>query len=56
MAARLLGLALLIAIGALGLNTSFKAITQLGWRHIATVTGTTLVILVIVTAGLVVIG
>jgi uncharacterized integral membrane protein (TIGR00698 family) len=48
--------ALLIAIGALGLNTSFKAITQLGWRHIATVTGTTLVILVIVTTGLLVIG
>jgi uncharacterized integral membrane protein (TIGR00698 family) len=48
--------ALLIAIGALGLNTSFKAITSLGWRHIATVTGTTLVILVVVTVGLVVIG
>jgi uncharacterized integral membrane protein (TIGR00698 family) len=45
---------LLIAIGALGLGTSLPAITALGWRHIATVTGTTVVILVVVTAGLVV--
>jgi uncharacterized integral membrane protein (TIGR00698 family) len=45
---------LLIAIAALGLGTSLPAITALGWRHIATVTGTTLVILVAVTAGLIV--
>jgi uncharacterized integral membrane protein (TIGR00698 family) len=44
---------LLIAIGALGLGTSIKAIGALGWRHVATVTGTTLVILIVVTAGLV---
>lgn len=43
---------LLIAIGALGLGTSLPAIAALGWRHIATVTGTTAVILVVVTAGL----
>lgn len=44
---------LLIAIGALGLGTSLPAIAALGWRHVATVTGTTAVILAIVTAGLV---
>jgi uncharacterized integral membrane protein (TIGR00698 family) len=43
---------LLIAIGALGLVTSLPAIAALGWRHVATVTGTTVVILVAVTAGL----
>jgi uncharacterized integral membrane protein (TIGR00698 family) len=43
---------LLIAISALGLGTSLTAIAALGWRHIATVIGTTLVILVVVTAGL----
>jgi uncharacterized membrane protein YadS len=43
---------LLIAIAALGLGTSVKAILALGWRHVATVIGTTLVILVIATAGL----
>jgi uncharacterized membrane protein YadS len=43
---------LLIAISALGLGTSLTAIAALGWRHVATVIGTTLVILVIVTAGL----
>ena len=43
---------LLIAIGALGLGTSVGAIRALGWRHVATVTGTTAVILAIVTAGL----
>ncbi len=47
---------LLIAIAALGLATSLAAITALGWRHVATVTGTTLVILVIVTAGLLALG
>ena len=45
---------LLIAIGALGLGTSISAIAKLGWRHVATVTGTTIVILVVVTAGLLV--
>ncbi len=43
---------LLIAIGALGLNTSLTAIGSLGWRHIATVCATTLVILVVATGGL----
>jgi hypothetical protein len=43
---------LLIAIGALGLGTSLPAIAALGWRHVATVTGTTLVILVVATGGL----
>ena len=43
---------LLIAIGALGLGTSIGAIAALGWRHVATVTGTTIVILTVVTAGL----
>jgi uncharacterized integral membrane protein (TIGR00698 family) len=45
---------LLIAISALGLGTSLPAIAALGWRHVATVTGTTVVILVLVTAGLMV--
>ena len=45
---------LLIAISALGLGTSLPAIAQLGWRHVATVTVTTIVILVVVTAGLMV--
>jgi len=47
---------LLLAIGALGLGTSVTSIIALGWRHIATVLGTTAVILVVVTAGLVLIG
>lgn len=47
---------LLIAIAALGLGTSMGAIAALGWRHVATVFGTTLVILVIVVAGLFAIG
>ena len=46
---------LLIAIGALGLGTSLPAIAALGWRHVATVTGTTAVILVVATAGLLVV-
>jgi uncharacterized integral membrane protein (TIGR00698 family) len=44
---------LLVAIGALGLGTSVSAIGMLGWRHIATVGATTLVILVVATAGLI---
>ncbi|WP_262331146.1 YeiH family protein [Bosea sp. BH3] len=47
---------LLIAIAALGLGTSMGAMVRLGWRHLALVTGTTLTILVIVTAGLFLIG
>lgn len=43
---------LLIAIAALGLGTSVTAMARLGWRHMATVIGTTLVILVLVTGGL----
>jgi len=43
---------LLIAISALGLGTSLPAIAGLGWRHIATVTGTTIVVLAAATAGL----
>jgi uncharacterized integral membrane protein (TIGR00698 family) len=45
---------LLIAISALGLGTSLPAIAQLGWRHVATVTVTTIVILAVVTGGLLV--
>jgi len=40
---------LLIAIAALGLGTSVRAMAILGWRHIATVSATTLVILVLAT-------
>ena len=47
---------LLIAIGALGLATSMAAIAQLGYRHVATVTGTTIVILAVGTAGLLALG
>lgn len=47
---------LLIAIGALGLTTSLSAIAALGWRHVATVSATTLVILVLVTGALVLAG
>jgi uncharacterized integral membrane protein (TIGR00698 family) len=47
---------LLIAIGALGLGTSLSAIAKLGWRHVATVTGTTIVILGLVISGLLIIG
>jgi uncharacterized integral membrane protein (TIGR00698 family) len=47
---------LLLAIGALGLGTSLSAIAKLGWRHIATVTGTTFVIFAMVTACLVILG
>jgi uncharacterized membrane protein YadS len=43
---------LLIAIAALGLGTSLTAIAVLGWRHVAIVTATTLVILAVTTAGL----
>jgi uncharacterized integral membrane protein (TIGR00698 family) len=45
---------LLVAIAALGLGTSIKSLLSIGWRHIAVFTGTTLVILGVVTAGLLV--
>src|SRR4029453_6734094 len=38
---------LLISISALGLGTSLSGIAALGWRHVATVAGTTLVILAV---------
>lgn len=47
---------LLIAIGALGLGTSLSAIAGLGWRHIVTVSGTTLVILLAVAGSLLALG
>jgi uncharacterized membrane protein YadS len=47
---------LLIAIGALGLGTSVSAIATLGWRHVVTVIGTTIVILVLVVAGMMIVG
>lgn len=47
---------LLVAISALGLGTSLPAIAALGWRHVATVIGTTVVILVVVMAGLMMLG
>lgn len=43
---------LLIAIAALGLGTSLAAILQVGWRHVVVFVGSTLVILVVVTGGL----
>jgi len=43
---------LLLAIGALGLGTSVKTIIGLGWRHIMTVLGTSVVIIAVVTGGL----
>ena len=43
---------LLLAIGALGLGTSVKTIIGLGWRHITTALGATVVIFVVVTGGL----
>jgi uncharacterized integral membrane protein (TIGR00698 family) len=43
---------LLVAIAALGLGTSLGAVLRIGWRHIAVFTGTTLVILSVVTLGL----
>jgi uncharacterized membrane protein YadS len=48
-------LGLLLAIGAIGLNTSLSAIGRIGWPHLAIVIGTTLVILVLVATGLAVI-
>lgn len=42
---------LLIAIAALGLTTSMKAILQLGWRHVVVTLGTTAIQLIVVTGG-----
>jgi uncharacterized membrane protein YadS len=47
---------LLVAIAALGLGTSLTAIAALGWRHVATILGTTLVILVVASLGLLLAG
>jgi uncharacterized integral membrane protein (TIGR00698 family) len=47
---------LLIAIAALGLGTSMAAMARLGWRHVALVTGTSLVILAAVVGGLLALG
>lgn len=43
---------LLLAIGALGLGTSIKTISAIGWRHITTTFAASAVILIIVTGGL----
>ncbi|MHB2167840.1 YeiH family protein [Alsobacter sp. R-9] len=43
---------LLIAIAALGLGTSVAAIARVGWRHVATVCATTVVILAVSIGGL----
>lgn len=47
---------LLLAVSALGLGTSLAAVAALGWRHIATLTVSTAIILVVVTGGLLVLG
>lgn len=44
---------LLVAIGALGLTTSLTALASVGWRHVATVSATTLLLLFLVTGALV---
>ena len=43
---------LLVAIGALGLATSLEAVAGLGWRHLALVSTTTVVILAVAAGGL----
>lgn len=43
---------LLMAIAALGFGTSIKAMICLGWRHAATILGSSAVLLIVVTAGL----
>lgn len=47
---------MLIAIAALGLGTSLAALLSIGWRHVAIFCGAALVILVIGTAGIVLMG
>ncbi len=44
---------LLLSIAALGLGTSLLAILAVGWRHVAVFLGTTVVILVIATGGII---
>jgi uncharacterized integral membrane protein (TIGR00698 family) len=44
---------LLLAISAIGLNTSLKAMTDLGWRHTVNLLGATIVILTLMTVSLV---
>lgn len=48
------GWGLLIAIAALGLGTSVKALLSIGWRHVAVFLGGSLIILVIGTGGLII--
>jgi uncharacterized integral membrane protein (TIGR00698 family) len=43
---------LLVAIAALGLGTSVRALFAIGWRHVAVFIGATLAVLMIVIAGL----
>lgn len=43
---------LLLAISAIGLNTSIKAMSALGWRHVANLLATTIMILILVTTSL----
>jgi len=43
---------LLLAIAALGLNTSLRSITSLGWRHIATLVGAACIIFICMSVGL----
>jgi uncharacterized membrane protein YadS len=43
---------LLVAIAALGLGTSLNSLLSIGWRHIAVFGGTTAVIFVVMTLGL----
>ena len=47
---------LLLAISALGLDTSIRTLVGLGWRHGLTVAMTTIVILLIVCAGIIITG
>ena len=47
---------LLLAIAALGLGTSFGTLLSLGWRYIATLVSSAVLILAVVTVGLMVIG
>ncbi len=47
---------LLVAISALGLGTSVSTMLGLGWRHIATITGTTVVVLAVAFAGILIAG
>ena len=39
-----------------GVGTSIAAMARLGWRHIALVTGTSIIILVVATGGLILMG